>query len=74
MMLQLEDADGKFKNKTLSEFEKGSNAWSLHYAHTLSFTLNDDIKASSSPIKRINEHIVDKSLFSFSFVRHPYTR
>ena len=73
-MLQLADADGKSENKSLSDYEKGSNAWSLHWAHTNAFRLNDDIRASSSPIERINEHIVNKSLFSFSFVRHPYTR
>ena len=38
------------------------------------FRVKSDIRESSNPVGRINQDIVNKSLFSFSFVRHPYTR
>ena len=73
MMHQISADDGKKDEKTLLITQSRDLHKKIH-EDIKYFRVKSDIRESSNPIGRINQDIVNKSLFSFSFVRHPYTR
>ena len=64
----------KFDNKRMKSFEDPKNLPQLHVAHNNAFATKEDIQQSEYPAKKINSILVNESIFSFSFVRHPYAR
>ena len=72
-MHQTSGDDGNIDNETLLIKETRDLHKEIH-EDIKYFLVNRDIKEHSNPVERINQDIINKSLFSFSFVRHPYTR
>ena len=68
------EESGKSNNKTLAKLQKPNQLWPLHLAHNKAFALPKDITNTSSPVASLNLAQVNESLYSFSFVRHPYVR
>ena len=65
---------GKFDNKTITISEKEKRNQELHIRANNAFKLSKNIKKSVDPAKMLNAVLTNESIFSFSFVRHPYTR
>ena len=65
---------GKFDQDAIKYFKDAKNLHYLHGWHNRVFALPKEIKTSIEPSKMLNAKLIDKDIFSFSFVRHPYTR
>ena len=72
-MHQTSGDNGTINNNTLLINETRALHKEIH-ENIKYFLVDSDIRESSNPVERINQDIINKSLFSFSFVRHPYTR
>ena len=46
----------------------------IHGYHNRVFKLSKDITNSTLPSKMLNAKLINEDIYSFSFVRHPYTR
>ena len=68
------EESGKLRKKKLAQLQNPKKLWDLHVAHNKNFAVAKDIKNSSDPVLSLNLAQEKESLFSFSFVRHPYTR
>lgn len=64
----------KFEDKQLKRFESAERLPYLHANVNSVFGLPADIKKAADPVKQLNAMLINESTFSFSFVRHPYTR
>ena len=64
----------KFDNKTITLSENEKHLQELHIKANNAFKLSQDITKSEDPAKMLNAVLTNESIFSFSFVRHPYTR
>ena len=64
----------KFEEKEMKHFESPERLPFLHANVNSVFGLPADIKKSIDPMKQLNAFLLNESIFSFSFVRHPYTR
>ena len=71
--LLLEES-GKLDNETLTMLQKPSQLWPLHVAHNNAFAIPKDMCNSSDPVLSLNLAQEKESIYSFSFVRHPYVR
>ena len=65
---------GKFDEKTIKYYKDAKNLAQLHLKHNEAFELSKEIKKSKEPSKVLNAKLINDNIFSFSFVRHPYTR
>ena len=65
---------GKFDNKTIEFSEQEQHNQQLHITANNAFKLSQNIIKSEDPAKMLNAVLLNESIFSFSFVRHPYTR
>ena len=78
MKLILMRTSQTFSEKELKRYENASQLAYLHLAANEKFKFFDGItKSKDHPlikIKKLNTIIAKESLYSFSFVRHPYTR
>ena len=74
----LMSTSNKFADNDTKRYINATKLPHLHTKVNRKFDLLPDLqKATVSPllkIKKINKQILEESLFSFSFVRHPYTR
>ena len=68
------DISQKFDNKSMKDYEDPKNLPYLHVAHNNAFSTQQDIQQSEYPAKKLNSILVNESIFSFSFVLHPYVR
>ena len=68
------EESGKLRKKKLAQLQKPKKLWALHVAHNKAFAVPKDIKNSSNPVLSLNLAQEKDSLYSISFVRHPYTR
>ena len=68
------EESGKLRKKKLAQLQKPEKLWALHVAHNKAFAVSKDIKNSSDPVLSLNLAQETESLYSISFVRHPYTR
>ena len=68
----------KFNEKDRKRLSNATNLPRLHAAVVTRFDILRSLKKSNESalmkVKKLNNQIVKESLFSFSFVRHPYTR
>ena len=64
---RLDENENKF-------YKKVENLGKLHKRHNKEFKLPENIRKSKDPVKTLNNVIIKDSIFSFSFVRHPYKR
>ena len=74
MKYVLLEESGKVDNKTLEKLQKPDQLWPLHVAHNKAFAFPKDIENTTNPVKKLNEVLENDIIFSFSFIRHPYTR
>lgn len=69
---------GKFNDNDKIRLSKLTNLPLLHVAAVDKFSILDELQNSNDTallkVKKLNNKIAKESLFSFSFVRHPYTR
>ena len=65
---------GRFTRNDIERHTGEKNLQQLHMAINSIFKLPTDIREASDPVKELNDFISDQSTFTFSFVRHPYTR
>ena len=65
---------GRLDEKDIEFYEEVGNLGKLHKRHNKEFKLPEEIKKSEDPVKTLNDLILNDSIFSFSFVRHPYKR
>ena len=65
---------GKFDQKTIKYHVDPKHLPLLHGKHNKEFELPQEIRKSSQPSKMLNAKLINDDIFSFSFVRHPYTR
>ena len=76
--LILMSTSNKFADNDTKRYINATKLPHLHTKVNKKFDMLPDLqKATVSPllkIKKINQQILKESLFSFSFVRHPYTR
>ena len=72
-MHQTSGDDEQIDNKTILINETHALHKEIH-EDIKYFLVNSDVRESSNPVEKLNRDIINKSLFSFSFVRHPYTR
>ena len=65
------------QNFTKDKLELASNAkWlgNLHQIVKANFVLPSSIRESNDPERKLNALLANESIFSFSFVRHPFKR
>ena len=74
MKYLLLEESGKFDNETLTKLQEPSQLWPLHVAHNKAFAIPKDMSNSSDPVLSLHLAQERESLYSFSFVRHPYVR
>ena len=67
-------ATERFAKKDIEKYTGEKRLQQLHSVMNNVFKLPPDIIQSKDPIENLNELIFNHSIFSFSFVRHPYTR
>ena len=65
---------GKFNNETIAFSEKEEHNEQIHDKTNNAFRLSESITKSDHPAKMLNAALTNGNIFSFSFVRHPYTR
>ena len=65
---------GKFDQKTMKYFKDDKHLNYLHRNHNIAFALSKEIKNSIDQSKMLNAKLLNEDIFSFSFVRHPFTR
>ena len=65
---------GKFDQKTIKYHVDPKHLPLLHGIHNKVFELSQEIRKSIQPSKMLNAKLINDDIFSFSFVRHPYTR
>ena len=65
---------GKFDQEAIKYFKDAKKLHYVHGWHNKAFALSIAIKTSIEPSKLLNANLINKDIFSFSFVRHPYTR
>ena len=68
------EISGKVDQKTIKYLVDRNNLPTLHGKHNTEFELPLVIKTSIQPSKMLNAKLINDDIFSFSFVRHPYTR
>jgi len=72
------NTSAKFKENDKMRLSKLTNLPFLHVAAEDKFSILDYLQNSNDTalikVKKLNNKIAKESLFSFSFVRHPYTR
>ena len=68
------EISGKVDQKTIKYLVDRNNLPILHGKHNTEFELPLVIKTSIQPSKMLNAKLINDDIFSFSFVRHPYTR
>ena len=64
----------KFDNKSITFYGQAKQLANLHLTHNTLFSLPKTIKKSEDPARMLNAFLMNEAIFSFSFVRHPYTR
>jgi len=64
----------KFSNETIKFSSNPKHLAQLHTTSNDKFKLPENITKSVNPAKMLNAVLTNESVFSFSFVRHPYTR
>ena len=65
---------GRFTRNDIEQHSGEKKLQQLHTVINSIFKLPTDIHEASDPVKELNDVISDQSTFTFSFVRHPYTR
>ena len=65
---------GRLDEKEIKFYKTVANLGKLHKRHNKEFKLPEEIRKSKDPEKALNDLILNDSIFSFSFVRHPYKR
>ena len=65
---------GTLDERTVKFYEDVKNLAQLHERHNNEFMMAEEIRISKHPKKALNDIIRNDSIFSFSFVRHPYQR
>ena len=68
------EISGKVDWKTIKDYVDRNNIPALHGKHNKAFELPQEIRKSIQPSKMLNAKLINDDIFSFSFVRHPYTR
>ena len=68
------NTSGKFTEDQMRTFSKEKNTAYLHYFVNEKFILPKNVSKSKFPVKSLHEFVIKNSLFTFSFVRHPYSR
>ena len=72
------NTSAKFGKKDKIRLSKHTNIAYLHVAVLDKFSILDELRNSNDTallkVKKLNNKIAKESLFSFTFVRHPYTR
>ena len=63
-----------FNRQDIKDYAGEKNNKRLHIAMNNKFRLPLEILSSANPVKAVNDIISKHSLFTFSFVRHPYQR
>lgn len=63
-----------FNRQDIKDYAGEKNNKRLHIAMNNKFRLPLEILSSADPVKAVNDIISKHSLFTFSFVRHPYRR
>ena len=63
-----------FKEQDLKKYATEKMISEMHGAVNGGFRLPKYIVNSPDPEQKLNELLIKESFFSFSFVRHPYTR
>ena len=78
MKMIIMNTSTKFKKKEKIRLSNITNLPYLHAAVVNRFGILDDVQSSNDTallkVKKLNNAITKESLFSFSIVRHPYTR
>ena len=57
-----------------ADLKNACDVYSIHRTHNEAFSLPDWIENSANPTERLNMGLELDSMFSFSFVHHPYVR
>ena len=68
------NTSGKFTKEEMGSFSMEKNNAALHYFVNDKFILPKEIKQSPFPVKSLHQLVVNNSMFTFSFVRHPHSR
>ena len=65
---------GKFNQKIMKYFKDDKYLNYPHSTHNIAFALPKEIENSIDQSNMLNAKLLNEDIFSFSFVRHPYTR
>ena len=68
------NTSGKFTTEEMGSYSMEKNNAYLHYSVNDKFRLPKEIRESPYPVKSLHQLVVNNSLFTFSFVRHPHSR
>ena len=65
---------GIYKEETMKKIGNEKSLQALHSQTHGALKLSKNITQSEDPPSVLNDYLANQSIFSFSYVRHPYTR